>query len=278
MRIYRNRLLRRFLLPLLKATSFDFCAKHHWVENVQFRLNSFRHKGYWYHGRNREEATMELFRRIICPGDIVVEVGGHIGYISLYFADLVGPSGKVFVFEPGKNNLPYIRTNLKGCMSTGHGQRLNLIESAVGDKNGVVTFFEESLTGQNNSIVRDFDGLRANKTLAFVTTEVVARQVSMVSLDDHIECPRIDFIKIDIEGFEWFALLGAKRILEDLQPAIMVEIQANRKEIFAALSRVGYVLFTPGRKVITSADELKGNTFCLSRKRHFRLIQQLGLD
>jgi FkbM family methyltransferase len=42
---------------------------------------------------------------------------GHIGFTSLYFANLVAPSGKVIVFEPGLNNLEYIRSNIANVNS-----------------------------------------------------------------------------------------------------------------------------------------------------------------
>jgi len=96
-------------MPLLKATAFDLSIAHPWVPPSRFRLNSFRHKGYWYHGKSRELRTMQLFAKLIRPNDTVAEVGGHIGFISMFFAKLVGDNGRVVVFEPGSNNLPYLR-------------------------------------------------------------------------------------------------------------------------------------------------------------------------
>lgn len=270
--------MRRYLMPILKATSFDFFMSHHWVPGLRFRLNSFRHKGYWFHGRRREMETMRLFREIIRPSDVVVEVGGHIGYISLYFADLVGKFGKVFVFEPGSNNLPYIRMNLIERVPSEIGRRIELIEKAVGDEAGVVDFYQDSLTGQNNSVVKDFDGLRANIANSYVECDVSVCQVKVVTLDEYFSDHRIDFIKIDIEGFEWFALSGAMRTLEKQRPAVMVEVQANNTEIFSDLTRIGYLLFTPSLERINQPGEMRGNTFCLHRERHADLIQQLGLS
>jgi len=276
-KIYRNHSLRSFLMSILKATAFDFSMAHHWVPGIRFRLNSFRHKGYWFHGHRREMETMQLFREIIRPGDVVVEVGGHIGYISLYFAYLVGKFGKVFVFEPGSNNLPYIRMNLVERVPNEIGTRLELLERAVGDRAGEVDFYEDSLTGQNNSVVKDFDGLRANIAVSFVESEVSLNRVKMVTLDGYFADCRVDFIKIDIEGFEWFALSGAIRILERQHPAIMVEVQANYAEIYSELSRIGYLLLNPALALITQPSEMRGNTFCLHRERHADLIRQLGL-
>jgi predicted methyltransferase len=74
------------------------------MPNCLFGSHSFKHYTYWYDGERREQTTMELFAKLINPGDVVVEVGGHIGYIAVYFSHLVGKQGRVVVFEPGPNN------------------------------------------------------------------------------------------------------------------------------------------------------------------------------
>ena len=95
---------RRVALPLLaKFGNFDVTIKHHYTGD-RLRLNAFKHKGYWYLGKDRERNVMSSFERLICKGDTVIEVGGHIGYVSLFFAKLAGDTGHVFVFEPGANN------------------------------------------------------------------------------------------------------------------------------------------------------------------------------
>ena len=90
MKIYNVSFLRALILPIIKWTAFDFSMKHPWSNNGKVRLNSFLHKGYWYHRKNREKRSMLLFSSLIKEGDTVVEVGGHIGFISTYFASLVG--------------------------------------------------------------------------------------------------------------------------------------------------------------------------------------------
>src|SRR5262249_24259088 len=91
----------------------DISIRHHYTcERIV--LHSFKHKGYWYYGKRRESESMALFAQLVRPEDTVIEVGGHIGYLSLYFAQLVGQRGQLIVFEPGANNLPYARANLRG--------------------------------------------------------------------------------------------------------------------------------------------------------------------
>lgn len=98
MKLYNITFLRKIVLPILKKLSRDIEINHHWINRKTISLNSFKHKGYWYHGKKREEKSMILFSKIIKPNSNVIEVGGHIGYISLFFEKLNEPSGNLYTF------------------------------------------------------------------------------------------------------------------------------------------------------------------------------------
>ncbi len=127
--------LRRSILSFLKLISRDLFIKNAFTGDNLF-LNLYRHKSYWYYGRARELATMQKFSSLVFADSVVVEIGGHIGFVSQYFSKLVGKKGEVIVFEPGSNNLPYLRVNLKNCINN-----VTLVEKAVSDKTGDVVFF-----------------------------------------------------------------------------------------------------------------------------------------
>lgn len=116
------------------------------------KVNTYRHKGYWYHNRGRELPTMEFFASLIQTGDTVIEAGGHIGYITQYYSRLVGEEGRVAVFEPGCNNASYIDHNVRGLSN------VVLERIAVASENGTATFYEDNVTGQNNSLLSDYEG------------------------------------------------------------------------------------------------------------------------
>lgn len=256
-KLFTNQWLRRIAMPLLKASAFDLSMAHPWVPKSRFRLNSFRHKGYWYHGRARELGTMRLFEELIRPQDTVVEVGGHIGFITMYLAKLVGVSGKVVVFEPGSNNLPYLRHNTRSLAT------VQIVEQAVSSEDGMAVLHEESLTGQNNSLVASFQGFAVNAAHAYVDTDVCSREVPIVSLDTFFHGVNVDFVKIDIEGHEYAALRGAEQLLHRCHPKMMVEIQADQSAIYDMLSELGYRLFNDRMHEHRSPETLRGNVFCL---------------
>jgi FkbM family methyltransferase len=268
-------LLRRGFLPLLRALNFDVSVRHGWVPALSIHLNSFLHKGYWYYGKARERQTMLLFSELISNGATVVEVGGHIGYISAHFAALAGEHGKLVVFEPGSNNIPYIRKNVAAMAVCSGLACVKLVEKAVGPKAGTAEFFEDDLTGQNNSIIKDFKGLEDNAKNAFTQSNVQTRTVDLVSLDEYLAGRKVDFVKIDVEGFEYGVLQGMTGLLDTEIPIVMVEVQASESEILALFSSRNYALFNEERASVATIDDMSGNIFCLHREKHKDEIDRL---
>lgn len=237
----------------------DISIRHHYTGD-RIKLHSFMHKGYWFYGKRREQETMELFAQLIRPGDSVVEVGGHIGYITLHFSRLVGQNGKVRVFEPGPNNLPYIRANIAGKAN------VNLISRAVADFCGPAQFFVENYTGQNNSLLSDYKRFDENLLNAGLEVSKSVIEVECVTLDAALEnepdrAP--SFIKIDVEGAELTVLKGMSRTLRDAPVALMVEVTDRAQDVFDLLSGAGFIAFRGRGRPATSAAELQENTFWL---------------
>ncbi len=273
MKIYRNKTLRKVIIPLLKKLNLgDIRIKHHFT-GTKFKLDAFTHKGYWYHGKNREKVQMELFAAVIKEGDVVFELGAHIGYISLYFSKLAGSSGKLFVFEPGANNLVYTRENL----SNSRIKNIELVEKAVSDSTGVATFYLENITGQSNSLVKDYRVTKKIQSKAFVEVQKNAVQVETIRLDDFVRdrnINKIDFVKIDIEGAEYLAIQGMSNILDNQRPTMMIEVTENHEALFKFLNQKNYIIVDEFGKIVSEKPDFYGNLFCIheSRKHQVDII------
>ena len=270
--VHKSPLLRKVCLPLLKRFNpGDIRIRHHYTREP-FHLHCYRHKGYWYHGRRRERRTMDFFAAAIRPGDVVAEVGGHIGYIAAYYASLVGPGGKVVVFEPGSNNLPYLHKNLSS-----HGW-VEIVEQAVSDQPGEATFFEENLTGQNNSLHADYDVFQSNRSRAYDNEGYAPRSVQVTTLDRHFgaDLAPPNLIKIDVEGAELSVLHGADRLLTEHQPVVMVEVTREKGAVYEWLSGRGYHLYDDRGRALLSGDDFDFNVCALHPERHEELLGRLG--
>jgi len=180
-----------------------------------------------------------LFSRTIMQGKIVFDLGGHVGFYTLLSSVLVGPSGKVFVFEPVPRNLFYLKEHLR----LNHVNNVTVIEAAVLDKNGVASFNE----GPGSSM----GYLSHNGRL----------QVKTLVLDDLIssrEIPAPDYMKIDIEGAEFLALSGAKSTLVESHPIIFLATHGEtvHQQCCQFLSSYGYDLKSIDERELNKTDEI----------------------
>jgi FkbM family methyltransferase len=142
------------------------------------------------------------------PGDVVIDVGGCWGDTALYFANLVGPAGKVFTFEFDPENLAILRTNL--ALNPELASRIEIVEAALwhtsGETLGVVQ------AGRMSQVVRD-DGAPPQLFVPTITLDDFAEQASL---------DRIDFVKMDVEGAELSVFHGATGSLARFRPRLAV--------------------------------------------------------
>lgn len=150
-------------------------------------------KGGW------EEETTKLFKSIVKEGDIVVDIGANIGYYTLMASSLVGPSGKVYAFEPDPINHSLLVKNIE----LNGFSNIVTEQKAVSDKNGKLKFYLNK------------DDVGAH-TLYQPKFSCDVLDVESIRLDDYFSSKKIpiNFIKMDIEGAELAALLGMPNIIQ----------------------------------------------------------------
>ena len=249
-------ILRKIALKVLKATAFDMTIRHHFTNN-KFSLNTYHHKGYWYYGPKREQNTIKVFQAWIKPGDYVLEIGGHIGYFTTFYANLVGCQGRVDVFEPSQKNINYLDKNIN-FLSPDLREKVTVITKGAGHVNQVMDFYIDPISGQNNSFVKDFEGFLSNrKHSAESRTELIKESVDVITLDGYFqnaaEFPH--FVKIDVEGFEWNVIQGFIETIDRSHPSFMIEIQADSENIISFFGNKGYAIYNDKLKLIRDHDE-----------------------
>lgn len=147
-----------------------------------------------------EEYETEIFKKNIKLGDVVIDIGAHIGYYTLIAAKLVGGTGKVYSFEPDQKNFQLLKKNIEV-----NGYRnVVLINKAVSNRSGMDYLY---LNKKNTGDHRIFDSGEKRKSIPIET----------VTLDDFFRKNKIklDLIKMDIQGSEAFAFQGAKEIISN---------------------------------------------------------------
>lgn len=141
-----------------------------------------------------------LLKKTARPGDVVVDVGANIGYYALMLARLVGPSGRIICVEPDPENLTELRRNIAANNLT----NVQLFDVAAGASEGTA-----HVVGGINARLSDHDS--------------GDYPVGVMPLDTLIKGP-VDFIKIDVEGYEGHVLRGAEHVIATHRPVIFAEI------------------------------------------------------
>ena len=264
---------RRILMPVFAKVNPGDITTRHAITRDPVRLHSFRHRGFWFHGRDREAHNLAIWQEFIDSGDVVVDVGAHIGYLTMLFSRLTGPSGQVIAFEPGANNLPYLLKNT-------HGMPNVVVETtAIGAETGSVTFYLEDLSGQNNSLSSDYEAFASTTQSAHSHASYHATQVQMTTLDTYCREHSIepDWIKIDVEGHEIDVLTGAHDTLEQAVPAITLEITRHSDAVADLLTSSGYLLIDPRTRQMADLGSLSGDYLALHPTQHRELLTRLGI-
>ena len=142
------------------------------------------------------------------PGSIVIDGGGCFADTALYFAHLVGESGKVYSFEFVESNLELYQKNLD--LNPDIANRIEICRHPLWSTSDNELYVKDR--GPASTITPEPDG----EDSALVKTLAIDDLVTRKALD------RVDFIKMDIEGAEFESLKGAEQTIRKFKPQLAI--------------------------------------------------------
>jgi FkbM family methyltransferase len=171
----------------------------------------------WY-----ESDKQDLIANEVRPGSVFYDIGANVGFYSLLASKLVN-SGKVFAFEPSPRNIGFLKKHVE----LNQLRNVTVLETALGDKDGVMKFETES-TG--------FAGHLSDHG------EITVRVTSLDALVTSGQIPPPDYIKMDIEGAEFLALQGASQTLRTHHPEVFLATHGHEvdRQCCELLKSLGY--------------------------------------
>lgn len=169
----------------------------------------------------------DIFCRLIPVGGVVVDGGAFIGDHTVAYAQRVGESGAVWAFEPSPDALPCLRRNVDAY------PQVRVESVALSDRMGDAMLLRYLINPGASHLHRDGD-----------------TPIACVTLDSYA-LPRLDFLKLDIEGYELRALNGAIDTLSRCRPVVLVEsgthsLRYNDKheDLMNFMAHQGYTMHT----------------------------------
>ena len=160
-----------------------------------------------------EEGTTRLFQSLVKPGMVVIDVGAHVGYYSLLAAKHVGPTGKVYAFEPEPRNHKLLLSNIERNGYT----NIVPINKGVSNRVGSTTLFLTALDNGRHSAYRHRSPERGSVS------------VEATTIDDFLDAqgwPKVDLVKVDVEGAEMDVLQGMDRLFHE-SPDLKLIVEYN---------------------------------------------------
>lgn len=164
------------------------------------------------------------FEDYIVPGMTVLDVGAHIGSLTVPLARLVGEGGRVYAFEPQK----------KIFRELVHNIRLNKLTNVIP--------LRFAVSSKADIIEMDSNKFDGRIGIGKGGDKAEARTIDSFGFDN------ISVIKIDVEGHTAQVLMGAKKTIRKFHPVIFVEIwEKNREAVLPIFDELGYTLRQTGR-------------------------------
>lgn len=163
-----------------------------------------------------EPFERKLFVEALAPGMVVLDIGANVGFYTLLAARAVGDTGAVYAFEPHPRTCASLRANVE----RNGFENVEVIEAAVSERPTTLQLYM-SETATHSGL---------HRTMA--DRDPTAVDVPAMAIDD-LELPRVDLIKMDIEGEEPAALRGLSRTL-DRSPRVAILMEFSPYALSAA--------------------------------------------
>lgn len=140
--------------------------------------------------------------------EVFLDIGGYDGMTSLYFSKWCKSDSYVYIFEPDKENIEKCHNNLKDKL-----MNYKIIEKGVWDK---ITYLK----------------FKSWKNQFSKVSDVGEKEILVTTIDDELWEKNVTFIKMDIEGSELHALLGAEKTIVKNKPKLAISIYHKPEDIW----------------------------------------------
>jgi FkbM family methyltransferase len=160
------------------------------------------------------------------PGDACIDIGANIGVFTVALARAAGPGGHVYSFEPDPENFNILQKN---SATWGDVCNIELHRAACGNKNGRATLHRST---ENRGMHRLYDS---------PCCQGEGLEVATVVVDDIVKDESVRLIKIDIEGYEPFALPGFAAVIRRSANVLLLTEFSPISMLDAGTSAVSYL-------------------------------------
>lgn len=155
-------------------------------------------------------------------GDVAIDAGSCWGETTMYFAHEVGPAGRVAAFEFVPSNLEVLQRNVD--INPHLRDRVSVVRNPVWSVSGRKLCYVD--WGPASHVAADDDNINKN-----IPWEGVVETATIDDTMEKLGLPRVDFIKMDVEGAELEALRGAESSIRQYRPKLAISLYHKPEDI-----------------------------------------------
>jgi FkbM family methyltransferase len=228
----------------------------------------------WLHPGETPKAILaehvDAFRRLVAPGDFCLDIGAHSGDTALPMALAAGPEGCVLALEPNPFVFHVLQKNARA------NRRLANIEplmAAATPATGFVQFEYSDAGFCNGGSHDDISPLRHGHAYKL---EVFGVDLAAELETDYADrLPRLRFVKVDAEGFDFAVLRSLAEVIGKQRPVVKTEVYkltttAHRRRMFGFFQERGYRIHRVEEEPLGTGRELDLDD--VDRWRHYDIL------
>jgi FkbM family methyltransferase len=154
-----------------------------------------------------ETQEINFMRQFVRPGQTIIDVGANVGYLTRFFAQTTGPTGRVCGFEPNPIIFPLLEKNVSRF------KQVSVYNVGLSSSSGELPLF---LAGRDHSVAsfeKEYPATHVFYQESGQLDSVIAKLAVGDDFMAKIDIAKIDILKIDVEGWELNVLAGLERTI-----------------------------------------------------------------
>ncbi len=188
---------------------------------------------------------------------VCIDVGCHVGYISLAMLKGMGKNGRIVCVDPIQEDIDLVNKTLKKnkasnftTLAIGLGDENKKMTAGVYTDSGMARFSDSKFTNDVTPHTSD--------TFEIKTMDSVCKELNITY---------VDLIKIDVEGYEYKVLKGAENLLKNSKPKLLIELHGKPtgEEVVKYLEDLNYLITDLEDKEIKSGEVLEGISHIIAK-------------
>lgn len=244
-------LLKSFYYRILDLVTFG--------RGINVAINNFNlrfpPRYYKFFSKHFEKENFSFLEERIKTGDVIIDVGAHMGVFAVRCAQLAGKKGRVYAFEPTPSTFKVLRK----IIQLNHAEEnIIAVQAAVADQKGKTKFYMGDAVGDFGNSLVNFDD---NKHKGY--------EVNIVSIDEYMAENGlvVNFLKIDAEGAELSVLLGAGKTIALQKPFCILSMHPESIRRFGHTNQqIWEFIQTHQYDVVHENKLMSENEFCLKEE------------